>query len=74
MESRLFETDLLTGHEPENRKSLEINEAILRFMEIGVGPGAMPVDHEPGGAAGGLRLRLRVRLRGELSFMGRGWR
>ena len=33
MGSRLFETDLLTGHEPENRKSLEINEAILRFME-----------------------------------------
>ena len=36
MESRLFETDLLTGHEPENRKSLEINEAILRFMERSV--------------------------------------
>ncbi len=32
MESSLFLTDLLTGHEPEKPKSLEINGGISRFM------------------------------------------
>ena len=32
MESPLFLTDLLTGHEPELRKPLEINKTIFRFM------------------------------------------
>ena len=48
MESRLFETDLLTGHEPENRKSLEINEAILRFMESPLFGTELLTAHEPG--------------------------
>ena len=48
MGSRLFETDLLTGHEPENRKSLEINEAILRFMESHLFEIDRLTDHEPG--------------------------
>ncbi len=61
MESRLFETDLLTGHEPENRKSLEINEAILRFMESRLFETDLLTDHEPGGVKGRLRTRLRLR-------------
>ncbi len=56
MESHLFEIDLLTALEPRNCKSLEINETISRFMESGVGAGAMLTGHEPG-EAGGLRLR-----------------
>ena len=32
MESLLFLTDLLTAHEPELRKPLEINKTIFRFM------------------------------------------
>ena len=73
MGSRLFETDLLTGHEPENRKSLEINEAILRFMESPLFKNDLLTAHEPGEAEGRLRrrLRLRLRLRGERRFMDR---
>jgi len=33
MGSPLFQLDLLTAHEPEMRKCLEINECIFRFME-----------------------------------------
>ena len=33
MGSPLFQLDLLTAHEPEMRKCLEINERIFRFME-----------------------------------------
>ena len=32
VESLLFLTDLLTAHEPELRKPLEINKTIFRFM------------------------------------------
>ncbi len=60
MGSALFEIDLLTALEPRKCKSLEINETISRFMESGVGAGAMLTDHEPG-EAGGLRLGVGVR-------------
>ncbi len=53
MESPLFKNDLLTAHEPRKCKSLEINETISRFMESGVGAGAMLTDHEPGWTPGG---------------------
>jgi hypothetical protein len=33
MESSLFLSDLLTGHEPEMPKTLEIKRGIFRFME-----------------------------------------
>jgi hypothetical protein len=33
MGSSLFLSDLLTGHERENRKTLEINDTVFRFME-----------------------------------------
>ena len=33
MESSLFHSDLLTGHEPAMRKSLEISTTTVRFME-----------------------------------------
>ena len=32
MESSVFLSDLLTAHEPEFRKPLEINKTIFRFM------------------------------------------
>jgi hypothetical protein len=48
MESSLFKNDLLTGHEPRNGKSLEINEAISRFMERNVFQKLDTYwDHEP---------------------------
>jgi hypothetical protein len=47
MGSGLFLFELLSEHEPENRKCLEIKGAIFRFMESTLGLPVMPRAHEP---------------------------
>jgi hypothetical protein len=52
----LFKNDLLTGLEPPNRKSLEINETISRFMESPDFRILRRIGAMNPGEAGGLRL------------------
>ena len=47
VESLLFLTDLLTAHEPELRKPLEINKTIFRFMGSSVFLTDLLTGHEP---------------------------
>jgi hypothetical protein len=47
MESSVFLSDLLTAHEPEFRKPLEINKTIFRFMGSPHPFSRTHWDHEP---------------------------
>ena len=47
MESSVFLSDLLTTHEPEFRKPLEINKTILRFMGSPLFLTDLLTGHEP---------------------------
>ena len=48
MESSVFLSDLLTGHEPDNRKYLEINGAIFRLPRKWVGRGVLTAPQVAG--------------------------
>ena len=57
MESPLSRTRMKWDHELENRKCLEINGAIFRFMESRLFQNELRTDHEPNRVGGVLRGR-----------------